>query len=1022
MVEFFIQRPVLAWVLAGCMMLSGLAAVRYLPLAHYPDIAPPSVLVLASYPGASAQVMENSVTQVLEQELKGLDGLLYFSANSSSDGTSEIILTFQQGIDPDLAQVQVQNRLSLATRRLPSAVQQNGVQVTKLQNSFLLIAAFYDQTRQRSDTDIADWIANQIQDPLSRVPGVGTLQAFGSAYAMRIWLDPHRLNSYQLMPSDVVTAIEQQNSEVSLGELGARPALPEQQLNVSVSALSRLQTPEQFRAIVLKTTSNGALVRLGDVAQVELGSEQYRTTSRLNGYPASGVAVMLAPAANALQTAAAVKARLAQLEPSFPPGIKLAYPEDISHFVELSVYEVLQTLLEAIALVVLVMYVFLRNWRATLIPALTVPVVLLGTLAVLAVAGYSLNTLTLFALVLAIGLLVDDAIVVVENVERIMHSQGVDARTATRQAMREITSAVLGMTLVLAAVFLPMAWFSGSVGMIYRQFSLTIVAAMSLSALVALTLTPALCASLLRPRAQCSEWQWPRYRNSLHWLLQRPRRLVLLYGLLVAGTGLLYQRLPSAFLPEEDQGLVMVQFSLPSGATYPRTAKVAEAVERYFLEQERAVVESVYTIAGNSFSGAGQNAGMAFVQLKDWSLRQGEANRAAAIAARATEALSGLRDAQVFSMVLPPISGLGQSSDLELWLQDSRGQGIAALEAAGAQLMQQAAQYPELAMVRVNNTESTPQLRIAIDQPKASALGLSVPDVNDTLSIAWGGRYVNDFIHQGRVKRVYVQAQAPYRAQPDDLQHWFVRGQSGAMTPFSAFAHAQWEHAPAQLRRYNGLAALQVFAISAPGVSSGSAMQALEQLAQQLPGVSYEWSGLSYQDKLSSGQAPLLYALSLLFIFLCLAALYESWSIPLAVLLVIPLGVIGALAAVLGRGLLNDIYFQVGLLTTMGLSAKNAILLVEFAESAVRAGVSPLTAVLEGARLRLRPIIMTSLAFAAGVVPLVLAHGPGSASQQAIGTGVLGGVTSATLLAVLFVPLFYWLIRRWVPWSAHPSC
>ncbi|QDQ27209.1 efflux RND transporter permease subunit [Chitinimonas arctica] len=1020
--RFFIERPVFAWVLATVIMLAGGLAMAILPVSKYPDIAPPSVMITANYPGASAEVVENSVTQVLEQELKGLDNLMYFNSTSSAAGRAEIMLTFKQGTDPDVAQVQVQNKASQASSRLPRQVQQNGLVVTKQQGSFLMIAAFYDKTDRRSDTDISDWLSSTLQDPLSRVEGVGMVQNFGSPYAMRVWLDPHKLNGYGLMPTDVTKAIAEQNTEVSVGELGARPSSDEQQLNATVTALSRLQSVEQFRQLVLKTRSDGAVVRLADVARVELGSEDYSSTSRLNGHPASGLAFMLAPGANALDTAEAIKAKVAQLAGAFPAGIEVAYPEDTTRSVKLSLREVLKTLVEAVVLVVLVMYLFLQNWRATLIPAITVPVVLLGTLAVLALAGYSINTLTLFAMVLAIGLLVDDAIVVVENVERIMREQGLDARSATLASMREITGALVGIAIVLGAVFLPMAFFSGSVGVIYRQFSVTIVAAMALSVVVAVCLTPVLCATFLKPEHgqprglfgwfnRRFEQAQTGYGKQLRSLLTRPVRFSLVYLAIVGLMVFLHHRLPTAFVPDEDQGTVMVQFNLPSGATYPRTAKIVQAVERHFLEGEKADIDAIYTLSGFSFGGSGQNAGMAFISLKDWSERQGAEHSAAAIAERANGALSELRDADVFSMVLPPIDGLGQTNGFEFWLQDISGQGQAKLVEAREQLVNLAQQDKRLMAVRANGSDNTPQLRVDIDQAKASVLGLDLTDVNGTLATAWGGAYVNDFVHHGRVKKVFVQADAPYRSRPEDISLWAVRSGNGAMAPFSAFADTRWDNGPAQLRRYNGLPAMQVFGSAAGGVSSGEAMEAIEKMAARLPGTNYEWSGLSYQDKLSSGQAPLLYAASILFVFLCLAALYESWTVPCAVLLVFPLGVVGAMLAVTVRGMPSDIYFQVGLLTTIGLSAKNAILIIEFAEAAVKQGATALEGVIEGARLRLRPIVMTSLAFGAGVIPLVIADGPGSASQNAIGTGVLGGVLSATVLAIFFVPLFYVLVR-----------
>ncbi|WP_318654240.1 efflux RND transporter permease subunit [Chromobacterium violaceum] len=1039
--RFFIDRPVFAWVLAIAIMLAGLFALRALPVSQYPDIAPPTVMVSASYPGASAQVVETSVIQVLEQELKGLDNLMYFSATSSSSGQAEIMLTFRQGANPDTAQVQVQNKVSQMLARLPQQVQQNGLSVQKMQGDFLLIASFYDVSGQRGDTDIADWLASNVQDPLSRVDGVGSVRAFGAPYAMRIWLDPHKLNSYGLIPSDVSAAVSKQNTEVSVGELGALPSPPGQQLNAMVTAWSRLSTPEQFRGIVVKALPDGGAVRLGDVARVELGQEDYSSSSRLNGHPASGLAVMLAPGANALATAEAVKARVAELQRNFPPGIRVAYPEDTTHFVRLSIRAVMETLLEAVALVVLVMFVFLRNWRATLIPALTVPVVLLGTFGVLAAAGFGINTLTLFGMVLAIGLLVDDAIVVVENVERVMHDQGVDAHTATVRSMGEIGGALVGIGLVLGAVFLPMAFFGGSVGVIYRQFSITIVAAMALSVLTALTLTPALCATLLRPEKPSDsgplaafERRFFRLQSAYagRWLpswLRRPMRGGLVYLALIAGLAALYPQLPTAFIPDEDQGTVMAQFTLPTGATHERADKVARAVEKHFLETEKANVESVYMLSGFSFGGSGQNAGMAFVALKDWSQRRGQQNSAQAIADRATAALASQRDAEVFGMVLPPIGGLGQTNGFEFWLQDASGMGREHLAKARDQLLKAVQGDDRLSAVRSGAADDKPQLRLDVDQSKAAALGLDLANVSDTLGTAWGGRYINDFVDRGRVKKVMMQADAPYRSKPEDLGLWFVRGADGAMTPFSAFARARWEYGPAQLNRYNGLPALPLSGSAAAGISSGEAMRAVEAIAGKLPGTQYEWSGLSYQDRLSSGQTPLLYAVSILFVFLCLAALYESWLVPCAVMTAIPLGVLGAVLAVMARGLANDIYFQVGLLATIGLSAKNAILIIEFAEAAIRRGDDALSAALAAARQRLRPILMTSLAFGVGVAPLVWAGGPGAGSQNAIGAAVLGGVLSATLLTLFFVPLAHVLIRglagrvaerRWKPAEARP--
>ena len=1023
--NFFIQRPVFAWVIAILIMLAGGVAIRTLPVSQYPDIAPPTVVVSANYPGASAQAVENSVTQVLEQQLKGIDGLLYFKSTSSSAGWAEISVTFRQGINPDTAQVQVQNKVSQATSRLPQAVQQQGVTVAKSQNNFLLIVALYDETGRRTDTDVADWMASNLRDPISRVDGVGSVQAFGASYAMRIWLDPHRLSSYQLMPSDVTAAIAAQNTQVSVGEIGARPSPAKQQLNATVTALSRLQTPEQFRDIVLKTQADGAVVRLGDVARVEMGSESYAETTRLNGHPAAGAAVMLAPGANALTTASAVKARMAEMEPSLPPGLRVAYAEDTTRFVKISIRSVIKTLLEAIALVVVVMYLFLQNWRATVIPAITVPVVLLGTFGVLAAFGYSINVLTLFGMVLAIGLLVDDAIVVVENVERVMHEEGLDPKAATIKSMREITGALVGIAVVVSAVFLPMAFFGGSVGVIYRQFSVTIIASMTLSVVVAIVLIPALCARFLRasdaPRTRgflgafnrSFDAAQGRYVGLLGRMLRKPLRFTAVYAAIVAGMGALYLALPGGFLPEEDQGSAMVQLTLPAGSTISRTDAVNRMVEKHFLETEKNTTDTIFTLSGWSYGGSGQNMGMAFVSLKDWSERGRADQRAQAIVERAGTVLGKQqRDAEVYGMVPPPIEGLGQSNGFEFWLQDTSGMGPQKLVQARESLLRDAGKDARLQSVRANGVAGTPQLQIDIDQLKASALRLSLDDVNTTLGIAWGGSYVNDFIDRGRVKRVYVQADAPYRSDPDDIRQWFVRGATGAMTPFSAFATTRWSQGAPQLERYNGLPAVQIQGAAAHGTSSGTAMAAVESIAKKQRGTGHAWSGLSYQERLSGGQAPLLFALSILVVFLCLAALYESWSVPFSVMLVIPLGVLGAVIAAALRGLSNDIYFQVGLLATIGLSAKNAILIIEFAEAALRRGIPLLDAVAEGARLRLRPILMTSLAFLAGVVPLALATGAGSASQVAIGTGVFGGVLAATALGIFFVPLFYLLVKR----------
>lgn len=1013
--HFFLARPVLTWVLAIALMLWGLISLYRMPVAQYPNVAPPVVRVTASYPGASAAVVESSVTQVLEQALKGLEGLLYFAATSSSSGGAELALTFAQGRDAEVAQLQVQNKINQISYRLPAPVQRAGISVTSQQDSFLMVAVFSDPSGRHNEADIADWLSGSVTDALSRVPGVGSVENFGASYAMRLWLQPDKLQRYGLMPGDVRAAVQAQNTEVPVGELGARPAAPGQQLNVPVSAMARLARPEQFGGIVLKTDASGALVTLADVARVELGSESYARTSRLNGQPASGLSINMAPGANALATAEAVKAKLAQLRGSFPPGVEVMYPEDASRFVKRSIFSVVKTLLEAVVLVVVVMYLFLRDWRSTLIPAVALPVVLLGTLAVLDTLGYSLNTLTLFGLVLAVGMLVDDAIVVVENAERVMAEQGLDARRATARSMTEINSALLGMTVVVAAVFLPMAFFPGTVGMIYRQFSVSLIAAMVLSVLVAVSLTPVLCAVVLkarpaRPGAASTRRVSQLYQRGLAGAIRRPKRLLLTYLLLVVGLMWGYQRLPTGFVPVEDQGTVMVRYSLPAGATYTRTAQVVEHIEHYFLNEEKANVAGIYTVAGFSFSGAGQNAGIGFVPLKDWSVRAGAANTAQAIAARANAALGGLRDAQVFAMVLPPIDGLGSSDGFELWLQDATGEGYPALMAKASQVAAQANASPRIQYADSDGSDPGAQLNVAVDHHKAAVLGLAIDDINDTLGLAWGGEYVNDFVHRGRLKKVILQADAPARSAPEDVQRWFVRNNAGAMVPMAAFTDLQWSSGPRQLSRFNGMPAVQLGGAGVQGASSGDIMAELENIAAGAGVDHYEWSGLSFQEKLSSGQAPLLYLVSVLFIFLCLAALYESWAIPLSVLAVLPLGLLGAVLAANLFGLPRDVYFQVGVLTTVGLCAKNAILIVEFARSLLAAGQSPGRAAMQAASSRLRPILMTSLSFGAGILPLAFSRGPGAAAQQAIGVGVLGGVVSATLFTLLFVPLCFLVI------------
>ncbi len=1025
--RFFIDRPVFAWVIAIVIMLAGGIAALTLPVEQYPNIAPPSVMVNAFYPGADAATLQSSVTQVIEQQLTGLDNLLYFSSSSNADGSVQITATFAAGTNPDIAQVQVQNKVQAAVPLLPSAVQQLGVTVQKVQNNFILVVAIYDDTGRYNNVDISDFLVSHVNDPLSRVPGVGGTQTFGAEYAMRIWLDPFKLKNYGLLPSDVYAAVQTQNVQVSAGQIGAQPAPPTTALNATVTAQSRLQTPEQFRNIILKTSPSGAVVHLSDVARVELGAATYSVESKFNGHPASGIAIMLAPGANALKTVDAVKARAESLKPLLPPGMKMSFPVDNTTFIRLSIHDVVVTLLEAIVLVVLVMYIFLQNWRATLIPAIAVPVVLLGTFGVLAIFGYTINTLTLFALVLVIGLLVDDAIVVVENVERIMHEERLSPYDATLKSMAEITGALIGIGLVLTAVFLPMAFFGGSTGVIYRQFSVTIVSAMSLSILVALILSPSLCATLLKPveEERPPQWRFFRgfnryfdafrewYRRQLARVLGLTRWVMLAFVAIVAALVFLFWRLPTGFLPDEDQGFIMTLVNLPTGSTQPHTMAVADEVAKYFLTAEKKNVDFVFSIAGFSYAGSGQNTGMAFTHLTDWSERKGEQNGAAAIAMRAMMHFFPLKQAQVYAIVPPSVPGLGQSSGFDIELEDRGNLGHQALISARNQLLGMAARDPLLSGVRPNSLDDTPQLHVKIDQAKASALGLSLADINSTLSAAWGSSFINDFVDRGRVKRVYMQADAPYRMTPDDLDRWYVRSAYGGMAPFSSFATSSWTVGPASLTRYNGLPSIEITGAGAQGISSGTATKEMAKLIGQLPkGIGYELTGMSFEEQASGAQAPALYALSILVIYLCLAALYESWAIPISVMLVIPLGVIGAIGAASLRGLFNDIYFQVGVLATIGLSAKNAILIVEFAVDAEKQGASAFDAAMQAARLRLRPILMTSIAFIAGVTPLALAHGAGAASQNDIGTGVVGGMITATVLAIFFVPVFFQLVNR----------
>jgi hydrophobe/amphiphile efflux-1 (HAE1) family protein len=1025
MARFFIDRPIFAWVLAIIVMIAGGLSILRLPVSQYPAVAPPAVSIMTTYPGASARILEESVTQVIEQRMTGLDGLRYITSSSDATGTAQIELTFEPGTNPDIAQVQVQNKLQLAMPQLPQEVQRQGVRVAKSNRNFLMIAAFVSTDGSMTRNDISDYVASNLQEPLSRVPGVGDLQVFGTQYAMRIWLDPDKLASFRLTPVDVAQAVQAQNVQVSAGQFGGTPSVPGQQLNATITAQTRLSTPDEFEAILLRVNADGSQVRLRDVARVELTGESFEIESFFDGSPTSGIGIRLAVGANALETSRLVKQRLGELQASFPPGLEVRYPVDSTPFVKISIQNVVKTLFEAIGLVFLVMLLFLQSLRATLIPTIAVPVVLLGTFGVLAATGYSINTLTMFAMVLAIGLLVDDAIVVVENVERIMHDEGLPPREATRKSMGQITGALIGIGMVLSAVFLPMAFFGGSVGVIYRQFAITIISAMALSVAVALTLTPALCATLLKPghtRARRGPFAWFNrgyagaergYGWTVGHLLRRKLVALLVFGALAGVLAMIYGDMKKGFLPEEDQGLFNVQVLTPPGTTQAQTRAVLDRVTDHLLTQEPDAIESVMAITGFGFGGRGQNSGIAFVRMRPWHLRTAPNLSAAAVIRRAMGTYAGWKDAVVFAFAPPAISELGNVGGLQYQLQDRGGLGHDALIAARDQLLGLAAKHPALTKVRQGGLEDRPEYKIDIDQEKATALGISLADINATLSATWGGVYINDFIDKGRTKRVFMQADAPFRMQPDDLGRWFIRNRAGEMVPFSAFATGHWTYGSPKLDRYNGVPTVAIQCEPAPGHSSGDAMAAMEALVAELPtGIAGEWTGLAYEEQRAGANAWLLYALSLLVVFLCLAALYESWSIPASVLLVVPLGVLGAVIATLVTDQANHVYFQVGLLATIGLSAKNAILIVEFAKELVVQGKPPLDAALEAARLRLRPILMTSLAFVLGVVPLAIASGAGAGAQNAIGIAIIGGVLSATFLGVLLVPVFFVLIAR----------
>ena len=1030
MPNFFIDRPIFAWVIAIIIMLAGGLSILKLPIAQYPTIAPPEISITAMYPGADAETVQNTVTQVIEQNMNGIDHLMYMSSNGDSTGTATITLTFESGTDPDIAQVQVQNKLALATPLLPQEVQQQGISVEKASSSFLMVVGVINTNGTMNQDDISDYVAANMKDAISRTSGVGDVQLFGSQYAMRIWMDPNKLNNFQLTPVDVISALKAQNAQVAAGQLGGTPPVKGQQLNASIVAQTRLTNTEEFGNILLKVNQDGSQVRLRDVAKIELGGENYDVIAKFNGQPASGLGIKLATGANALDTANAIRAELKKMEPFFPSGLKIVYPYDTTPFVQISIHEVVKTLVEAIILVFLVMYLFLQNFRATLIPTIAVPVVLLGTFAILALFGFSINTLTMFGMVLAIGLLVDDAIVVVENVERVMAEEGLPPKEATRKSMGQIQGALVGIAMVLSAVFIPMAFFGGSTGAIYRQFSITIVSAMALSVLVALILTPALCATMLKPIQKGSHgattgfFGWfnrmfdkstHHYTDSVGNILRSTGRYLVLYLIIVVGMAWLFVRLPSSFLPDEDQGVFLSIAQLPAGATQERTQKVLDEMTDYYLTKEKNNVESVFAVNGFGFAGRGQNTGIAFVSLKDWSQRPGEENKVEAITGRAMGYFSQIKDAMVFAFNLPAIVELGTATGFDFQLIDQAGLGHEKLTQARNQLFGMVAQHPDvLSGVRPNGLEDTPQFKVDIDQEKAQALGVSISDINTTLGAAWGGSYVNDFIDRGRVKKVYIMSEAKYRMLPEDIGNWYVRGSDGQMVPFSAFSTSRWEYGSPRLERYNGLPSMEILGQATPGKSTGEAMNLMEELAGKLPaGIGYDWTGMSYQERLSGNQAPALYAISLIVVFLCLAALYESWSIPFSVMLVVPLGVVGALLAATFRGLTNDVYFQVGLLTTIGLSAKNAILIVEFAKDLMdKEGKGLIEATLEAVRMRLRPILMTSLAFILGVMPLVISSGAGSGAQNAVGTGVMGGMVTATVLAIFFVPVFFVVVRR----------
>ena len=1032
--RFFLDRPVFAWVIAIVMMAAGGLAIYNLPVSQYPPIAPPSIAIDSFYPGASAETVENTVTQIIEQKMTGLDDMLYLSGSSSSSGASRVELTFAPGTDPDLAWAKVQNKLQLATASLPDVVQRQGIKVSKSTRNYLIIVGLISEDGSMSGEDLRDYAQSNLEKVLSRVPGVGEVENFGSQYAMRVWVDPDKLIDYHLTMEDVIMALRAYNVEVSAGQFGGAPAVKGQRLNASIIVQHLLQTPEEFAAIPIRTNPDGSIVRIRDIGRTELGTEWYDVVGKYNGKPSAGMAIRQAAGANALDTANAVKKKLKEMSRYFPPGMKVVYPYDTTPFTKVAIEEVVKTLFEAILLVFVIMYVFMGTFRATLVPTIAVPVVLLGTFGVLGVFGFSINMLTMFAMVLAIGLLVDDAIVVVENVERIMSEEGLPAKEATAKSMNQITSALIGIGLVLAAVFGPMAFFPGSTGVIYRQFSVTIAASMLLSVLVALILTPVLCASFLKPVQAGHEpadnavfflrpfFRWfdrfffrgrDLYVRFVGNVLGRKLRYLFIFILIVLAMGYLFQRMPTAYLPDEDQGILLVQAILPSGSTLEQTEKVMDKIRKYFQEDEKDAVQSFMAVSGISVGGRGQNVGMGFAKLKDWNLRKRPDRKVWAVAGRAMRVFSQIKEAMVFAFPPPAVIELGNATGFDFELLDRGGLGHEKLVAARNQLLGMAMQDPRLTRVRPNGMEDVPEYYIDVDWEKAGAMGVPITSIHNTIAAAFGSVYVNDFIQAGRVKRVFVQADAPYRMLPKDLEKLYVRNSQGKMVPFSSFASGHWRYGSPKLERYNGFPSINIWGEPAPGRSSGEAMQAMEEIVSKLPqGIGYEWTGLSYQERMATSQAPLLYAFSIFVIFLVLAALYESWPIPIAILLCLPLGVIGGIIASSIWGMPNDVYFQIGLLTVLGLTTKNAILIVQFAKARVDEGARLTAATLEAAKLRLRPIIMTSLAFGFGVLPLALATGAGAGAQNAIGVGVLGGMVTSTLLVTMFAPLFYVVIYK----------